>query len=162
MMEHEHEQDGEFIEVKFSYVEFFNISLDSMTQMQYRGVMPSGTMSFEMSKKYGVKILIYPNDHLPPHFHVCCQGHRPAFSIESGERLKGHKGLEKVENQIKEIWRRGRYEILDHWNNLRPDDRPHERIKAPDFWPPRDSEEFKNCPFNSEQIWNWINNVPRT
>ena len=157
MMEHEHEQDGE--EVKFSYVEFFNESLDSMTQMQYRGVMPSGTMSFEMSKKYGVKILIYPNDHLPPHFHVCCQGYRPAFSIESGERLKGHKGLEKVEDQIKEIWRRGRYEILDRWNELRPDDRPHGRINPPASWPPRDSEEFKNFRLNHEQPKDWIKNV---
>ena len=86
-----------------------------------------------MSKKYGVKILIYPNDHLPAHFHVYCKGDSPAFSIETGERLEGHQGLEKAENQIKEIWRMGRYEILDHWNNLRPDDRPYERIKAPDF-----------------------------
>ena len=159
-MEHEHKQDGEFIEVKVSYVESFNRSLDDMTQMQYRAVMPSGTMSFEMSKKYGVKILIRPKEHGAAHFHVCCQGHSPAFYIKTGERVKGHKGLEKVESQIKEIWRRGRYEILDRWNELRPDDRSYERITPPDFWPPRNSEEFTKFPFNHEQIKNWIKNAP--
>ena len=161
-MEHEHGQDGEFVEVKVGYVEAFNASLDHLTQMQYRGDMPRGTMSFEMSKKYGVKIFIHTNDHLPAHFHVCCREHSPAFYIKTGERVKGHKGLEKVENQIKEIWCRGRYEILDHWNNLRPDDRPHERITAPDSWPPRDSEEFKVFPFSREKAENWIDNAPRT
>ena len=160
MMEHEHGQDGEFIEVKVGYVEAFNKSLDDMTQIQRSAIMPRSTRTALMSKKYGVKILIHPNEHLPAHFHVSCQGHRPAFYIETGERREGHKGLEKVERHIKKIWRIGRYEILDHWNKLRPDDRPHERIKAPDSWPPRDSEEFKNFPFNFEQVWDWIDNVP--
>ena len=161
MMEHEHEQDGEFIEVKVWCVEFFNISLDS-TQPQYSARMPGHTMTSRMSEKYGIKIFIHTKEHLPAHFHVSCQGHRPAFYIETGKRREGHKGLEKVEKHIKEIWRKGRYEILDHWNNLRPDDRSHERITAPDSWPPRDSEEFKNFSFNSDDALDWINNVPRT
>ena len=161
-MEHEHEQDEEFIEVKFKYVEFFNRSLDDMTQIQRSAVMPGDTMTSRMSEEYGVKIVIYPNDHLPAHFHVYCRGHRPAFNIKTGERLKGHKGLEKVEKRIKKIWRIGRYEILDHWNNLRSDDCSHGRINPPASWPPRDSEELKDISYNREDALDWIKNVPRT
>ena len=160
MMEHEHEQGGEFVEVKVRYVEEFNTSLDRLTQMYCRGVMPRDTMTSRMSEKYGIKIFIHTNDHLPAHFHVCCNGHCPAFYVKTGERWEGHTGLEKIEKRIKEIWRIGRYEILDHWNNLRPDDRPHERITAPDFWPPRDSKEFEEkCLLNSEEAWSLRHNV---
>ena len=38
-MEHEHGQDGEFIEVKVGYVEAFNRSLDDMTQIQRSAIM---------------------------------------------------------------------------------------------------------------------------
>ena len=160
-MEHEHGQDGEFIEVKVRCVEFFNISLDS-TQPQYSAVMPGHTMVSRMSEEYGIKILIHPKEHLPAHFHVSCQGHRPAFCIETGERREGHKGLEKVERHIKKIWRIGRYEILDHWNNLRPDDRPYGRINPPASWPPRDSEELKKCSLTRDDALDWKKNAPRT
>ena len=162
MMEHEHEQDGEFIEVKVRYVEFFNRSLDDTTQIQRSANMHMNTMTSRMSEEYGIKICIRTKEHGAAHFHVRCRGHSPAFYIKTGERVKGHKGLEKVEKRIKEIWRMGRYEILDRWNELRPDDRPYERITAPDFWPPRDSEESKEISYNHEDAWDWINNVPRT
>ena len=156
MMEHEHEQDGEFIEVKVRCVEEFNASLVHLTQFYRRAMMPDDTMTSRMSEEYGIKICIRTNDHLPAHFHVCCKGHSPAFYIETGERREGHKGLEKVERHIKKIWRIGRYEILDHWNKLRPDDRPHEKITAPDFWPPRNSDEFeKKCLPDSKEARSW-------
>ena len=154
MTVHTHGEDEEFIEVEFDYLDAFNQAQDYLGKIQYRAVMPKDTLTFVMARMNGVKIVVFPNDHPPPHFHVVKNDESAAFSIETGERLEGSKGLKGKDKQIRRFWHYGRYEILEHWNKLRPDDRPHQRMTAPDFWPEREAIEKKYI-FTSDQLNDW-------
>ena len=152
---HEHDKNEKFTEVKIPYVDSFNKNLKYLGQMQYRAAMLRGFLTFTVLPQYELKVIIHPNDHLPPHFHVCAMGSRPAFTIEACERLKGHKGLERKNRQIKKIWKHGRYEILEQWNKFRPDDGSYQKMEIPDFWPPRNSINTSKFSFSKDQMDDW-------
>jgi hypothetical protein len=154
MSEHDHDHDEDFFEVNIGYVESFNNALNIMGQIRYRALMPKNTRTFSVASKYGVKIVIFLKEHLPPHFHVCAKGEKAAFSIETGERLKGSKGLKNKDKQIKIIWAHGRYEILEQWNRLRPDDLANQIMNVPSFWPPKE-DISKLHSFDKSQIDDW-------
>jgi len=43
----------------------------------------------EICRFLHIIIRMYYNDHAPPHFHAEYQGKKAAFSIETGEKVKG-------------------------------------------------------------------------
>ncbi|WP_368039789.1 DUF4160 domain-containing protein [Sphingomonas bacterium] len=48
----------------------------------------------------GVRIVIYPDDHAPPHFHAWKDGREAKFAIETGELIGGaldRRSLRKVQ-----------------------------------------------------------------
>ena len=70
----------------------------------------------------GVRIVIYPKDHLPPHLHATLGGHEAQISIITGDLLNGslprsklravRSWLDAHRDQVAYIWeeiRAGRY-----------------------------------------------------
>jgi len=70
----------------------------------------------------GVRLVIYPKDHLPPHLYALYSGHEAMISIATGEVLEGKLPLPKLreirtwlmahQDQVSYIWREirlGRY-----------------------------------------------------
>ena len=70
----------------------------------------------------GVRLVIYPKDHLPPHLHSLYSGHEAMISIATGQVLEGKLPLPKLreirtwlmanQGQVSYIWceiRLGRY-----------------------------------------------------
>lgn len=70
------------------------------------------------ARRNGLKLVIWPKDDLPPHFHVQYQGKDASFRITDCERLSA--GLEPYETTIKKLWREERVRLSDEWNRLRP------------------------------------------
>lgn len=67
--------------------------------------------------EYGVRIVIHPNDHNPPHFHVYINKEKIAsYRIEDGKRLNGKKDRRAKEKEIKKYWKRDRYVLATVWN----------------------------------------------
>jgi hypothetical protein len=68
-----------------------------------------------------LKMVIYPNDHPPPHFHVLYDGYNSKFKISSGECIGGtlpERYQKKVNN-----WRKSNVHLLRaKWNAFRPKD----------------------------------------
>jgi hypothetical protein len=56
-----------------------------------------------ISQFYGIKILIYPNDHYPPHFHVIYAEFNAKINIETGAIMEGH--LPPKARTLTEEWR---------------------------------------------------------
>lgn len=77
------------------------------------------------------RICVYPNDHSPPHFHVYSNGEEAAFSIRTGERLKGYKGLKNRDEAVKEAWQLFRKDIAVKWNETRPTNAVHLKMELP-------------------------------
>ncbi len=154
MTDYTHNENEAFVEVEIGYVRVFNHSL-GMGQHETRAIVLLNAQSSLLASKHGVKIIIYPNDHSPPHFHVLAKGHHPAFSIETGERANNSKGLEGKDRQIKTIWEAGRHEIRECWNKYRPGDIPGQIMEIPSSWPMRDVGKAKSCRFTSEQMDEW-------
>ena len=148
---HENEES----EVKIPYVDYFNRHFNSLGQMQCPAGMVGYYLTFTVLPQCKLKIIINPKEHGVPHYHTLAKGERPAFTIEACERLKRHKGLERKDRQIKEIWKCGRYEILEQWNKFRPDDGSYQKMELPDFWPPRGSINTSKLSFSKGQMDDW-------
>lgn len=70
-----------------------------------------------------LRIVIHPNEHPPPHFHVTASGINASFAIEDCLLLRGDIGSR--ERKLIEYWhRRGRARLVDVWNKTRPSDCP--------------------------------------
>ncbi len=67
----------------------------------------------------GINILMWPNDHPPPHFHVRFAGRTGKFDIATGRMIKGtlsRKTVKKVES-----WTIANQAMLSQaWSNSRP------------------------------------------
>lgn len=72
----------------------------------------------------GLSIVIWADEHPPPHFHVRYQGQDASFSIVDCERLPGVSGLERYERCIRDWWHSNKHELIERWNDLRPTDCP--------------------------------------
>jgi hypothetical protein len=70
----------------------------------------------------GLRVVIFADEHPPPHFRVEFQGESASFAITDCERLRGNKGLEKYERNIKSWWRENRLFLIEKWNAFRPTD----------------------------------------
>jgi hypothetical protein len=66
----------------------------------------------------GISILMWPNDHNPPHFHVRHAGRRGKFDIATGHMVEGtldRKAIKKVQ-----AWTISNQAMLFRaWNDLR-------------------------------------------
>jgi hypothetical protein len=78
----------------------------------------------------GLKVLIFADEHPPPHFCVEFQGQSASFAIEDCQRLPGNKGLERFERNIKKWWQENRTRLIQRWNGLRPSDCPVGPVRA--------------------------------
>ena len=75
-----------------------------------------------------LRIVIHPNEHPPPHFHVKTDGIDASFAIEDCSLLKGSIGGR--ERSLVEYWhRKGRPRLVDVWNKTRPSGCPVGPIK---------------------------------
>lgn len=72
----------------------------------------------------GLSIVIFANEHPPPHFHVKYQGKEASFSITNCERLAGVRGLERYDARIRSWWRDNQEKLIELWNNSRPTNCP--------------------------------------
>lgn len=72
----------------------------------------------------GLTIVIWADEHPPPHFHVRYQGQDASFSILDCERLPGVRGLERYEGEIRKWWEFHKYDLIQKWNESRPSDCP--------------------------------------
>jgi hypothetical protein len=70
----------------------------------------------------GLRIMIWADEHPPPHFHVSYQGQDASFSILDCSRLPGVSGLERYEVAIFDWWLKNRDVLIAKWNSLRPTD----------------------------------------
>lgn len=67
----------------------------------------------------GISILMFPNDHNPPHFHVRFAGRTGKFDIATGRMINGtidRRTITKVERWIPA----NRALLLQAWNISRP------------------------------------------
>jgi hypothetical protein len=64
----------------------------------------------------GLSIIIWADEHPPPHFHVRYQGEDASFSILDCSRLEGGRGLERYDGRIR-AWRAKNQSVLiEKWN----------------------------------------------
>ena len=108
--------------------------------IEWKGYEPS----FEEVQRVGLRAIIIrhedfrvyvnTNDHPPPHFHVQSNGESAAFSIETGKRIQGSRGLKRRDKIIKEVWFDGRHEIAEAWNDSRPTDIANNLFSIPAKW----------------------------
>nr|QCL10658.1 hypothetical protein C6.5e_762 [Rhizobium rhizogenes] len=67
-----------------------------------------------------MSLVIFADEHPPPHFHVKFAGENASFSLADGKRLPGVKGLEKYDRNIRKWWTKYRCDLVKTWNNTRP------------------------------------------
>ena len=67
----------------------------------------------------GLNIVIYPNEHPPPHFHVKSPNVNASFTIENCEKLEGNVGTQEL-RKIR-FWHKSAKPLLvSAWNETRP------------------------------------------
>ena len=67
----------------------------------------------------GIKIEIYPNEHVPPHFHITSPELSATFEVETCDLVKGNADSSTYK-KIRDFHSRNRDLIIETWNNLRP------------------------------------------
>ena len=75
----------------------------------------------EISRFYGIRILIYFDDHPPCHFHAEYGEYEAVFSIESGEITNGN--LPNTAKKLVKQWHKLQKEnIYNTWNQIQHDE----------------------------------------
>lgn len=69
-----------------------------------------------------MSLVIFADEHPPPHFHVKFAGENASFNLADGRRLPGVKGLEKYDLNILKWWKQHRCLLISTWNTTRPAD----------------------------------------
>jgi hypothetical protein len=69
----------------------------------------------------GLKIVIYPDEHAPPHFHVKSPNINASFSIESCTKLKGKISPQDL-NKVKYWYKYSKSLLINVWDSTRPTD----------------------------------------
>ncbi|MEG0152581.1 MAG: DUF4160 domain-containing protein [Cellulosilyticaceae bacterium] len=68
-----------------------------------------------ITRFYGMVIKMYPNDHVPPHFHVIYNEYNGVFSIEELEMIEGDLP-NKAKRMILEWAEMYKVQLLQMWN----------------------------------------------
>jgi len=81
-------------------------------------------MKLLIAKVEGVRIEVYPKEHMPPHFHVSYNGHHATYRIDNCELMNGSLGS-KEDRIVKYYYlKQGGKKVLEKaWTNTRPGDR---------------------------------------
>lgn len=87
------------------------------TRIERRKVCEIGSLS----------IVIYPNDHLPPHFHVCGDGINASFEIEDGTYMIGEIS-ENHKRKVEKWYKATKIELMNIWKTTRPTDKGISKI----------------------------------
>ena len=67
---------------------------------------------------FGVRIMIYPKDHLPPHLHAKFAEHEAMISIVTGDVLEGALPLAKL-SAVQQWLARRREQVAYVWREIR-------------------------------------------
>ncbi len=71
-----------------------------------------------ISKFSGMKIVMYYNDHNPPHFHIIYNEIYTRMEIDNGRYMKGNVGLPKSKEKEVLIWLEiNRNDIIKAWDD---------------------------------------------
>ncbi|MDI6697993.1 MAG: DUF4160 domain-containing protein [Candidatus Saccharicenans sp.] len=71
----------------------------------------------------GVRIEVFPREHMPPHFHVCYNSRHATYRIDNCELLEGSLGHR--EDKIVQYWylkQGGKKAVEQAWKKTRPGD----------------------------------------
>lgn len=101
------------------------------------------SIEFIVDIYHGLRIMMFFDEHPPPHFAVKYNGETASFSIQACARLRGNKGLERYELKIREWWKDHKTLLIESWNRSRPSDCPVGPIEASDAKPPPPSPRKK-------------------
>ncbi|WP_162241336.1 DUF4160 domain-containing protein [Methylobacterium sp. Leaf113] len=91
---------------------------------QYKKLLSKGIRPRLVARIDGLSVKMWADEHPPPHFHVDFQGNSASFSIVTGDRLAGVRGLEKYDKQIRSWWQLNRPALIEIWNTTRPTNCP--------------------------------------
>lgn len=72
------------------------------------------------AKHNGLTILIYANEHPPPHFHVKYNGEENSFTITDAAPLYPNGQLSRYFKNIKKWHKNNKEELINEWNRFRP------------------------------------------
>jgi hypothetical protein len=72
----------------------------------------------------GSKMQIYSNEQPPPHFHVKYNGQENSFRIDDASPLYPNGDLKKWFKNIKKWHKKHKSELVNSWNELRPEGCP--------------------------------------
>jgi hypothetical protein len=77
----------------------------------------------QLVEKIGaVKIEIYPNEHMPPHFHIKSNGLNASFAIDDCRLLENSGFNMKVVKNVQDWFLHSKPRLIEVWNLTRPDD----------------------------------------
>ena len=72
----------------------------------------------------GVRIEVYPKEHMPPHFHASCNGRHATYRIDNCELMNGSLGSKEDRIVKYYYFKQGGKKVLEKaWANTRPGDR---------------------------------------
>lgn len=77
---------------------------------------------FKVDMLDGLRVVMFFDEHPPPHFAVTCDGRTVSFAITTGKRLPNNRGLERHERKIRTWWKRNKSRLVEIWNGSRPAD----------------------------------------
>ena len=75
----------------------------------------------EISRFYGIRIMIYFDDHLPEHFHAEYGEYEAVFSIKNGEMIDG-SFPHMAKKLVKKWYKLQKERILKVWNQIQNDE----------------------------------------
>jgi hypothetical protein len=74
----------------------------------------------KLVEKYnGIKIEIYPNDHVPPHFHIVSNGNNASLAIDDCRVLENSGFSTKVIKNIQNWFLHSKDRLIEVWNETR-------------------------------------------
>ncbi|MGB3899104.1 MAG: DUF4160 domain-containing protein [Mesorhizobium sp.] len=89
------------------------------------------SIEFIVDIYHGLRVMMFFDEHPPPHFAVKYDGEIASFSIQTCARLRGNRGLERYEPKIREWWKDHQSLLIESWNSSRPSDCPVGLIRTP-------------------------------
>ncbi|MEP6794669.1 MAG: DUF4160 domain-containing protein [Saprospiraceae bacterium] len=112
-----------------SDIEFLTNSLINV--INRTKILPDGSIMeirYMIDQIANLKIIIHPNEHTPPHFHVVTNDYDATLSITECNLIRGSidsKNLKKIQ-----YWHKfNTAKLVETWNRLRPSDCPVGRIE---------------------------------
>lgn len=120
------------------------MAFPSLTCLAESGPKNDGhSIEFIVDIYHGLRIMMFFDEHPPPHFAVKYNGETASFSIQSCARLRGNKGLERYELKTREWWKEHKTPLIESWNRSRLSDCPVGPIQSPNARPSQRNEKSK-------------------